>query len=145
MKGAIEQRIVVVNLCCPYTRAILLDVLYNARDKFIIIHEDTDTCKIISSVKAADISFPFLQFSDFESIDWDPVLAGQSRASSYLVRKGLSRKAQFSIQLKKFTCKNKTSILHRAIPYTLVLDVWSAFEDMKFDFGGGKVSTIVSD
>ena len=36
-----------------------------------------------------------VQISDFENIEWEPVLQGKHKASSYIVRKGLSRKAQF--------------------------------------------------
>lgn len=56
------------------------------------------------------------------------------RANSYFIRKGLSRKAQLSYYLKKFTSKNPKSILRRAVPESLVIDTWEAFED-KMNFG----------
>lgn len=127
-----KDDLVVVQLCCPYSKRIVLERL-NDGPKCTVLHEDSYEALLKSSAA----NFKILQFSDFESINWESVLNGSDRASSYLVRKGLSRKAQFSLQLKKYTCKKPASILHRAIPFTLILDVWGAFDDMKFDFGGG--------
>lgn len=64
-------------------------------------------------------------------------MAGTCGASSYLVRKGLSRKAQLSLQLRRFCSKNPLSVLHASVPYTIILDTWNAFEEMKLDFGRG--------
>jgi len=78
-----------------------------------------------------------VQVKDFENIVWEPVMAGKCGASSYLVRKGLSRKAQLSLQLRRYCSKNPTSILVKAVPFTVILDTWNAFEEMKLDFGRG--------
>jgi len=78
-----------------------------------------------------------VQLKDFENITWEPVMAGKCGASSYLVRKGLSRKAQLSLQLRRYCSKNQKSILNQAVPFTVILDTWNAFEEMKLDFGRG--------
>ena len=78
-----------------------------------------------------------LQFSDFENIEWEQVMQGKQGASSYLVRKGLSRKAQLSLQVRRYLCKHRASILSIAVPYTIILETWNAFDEMKIDFGGG--------
>ena len=80
---------------------------------------------------------PVIQIGDFENIRWESVLDGAQIASSYLVRKGLSRKAQLALQIKRFSSKNKDCILKKATPFTLILETWSAFEDMRVDFGNG--------
>jgi hypothetical protein len=75
------------------------------------------------------------QIADFENIEWDKVLSGRHRASSYLVRKGLSRKAQLSQQIKKFVCKHPYTVLKMAVPPTYVVETWECFEDMRLNFG----------
>jgi hypothetical protein len=83
-----------------------------------------------------------LQLCDFEHIDWDPILSGDGIASSYITRKGLSRKAQLSMQIRKYLSKHPASILKKSIPYTLIIDTWNAFdEDMKIDFGLGMTAS----
>jgi hypothetical protein len=36
--------------------------------------------------------------------------------------------------------KNPNSILKTAIPFTLKIETWNAFEDMQLDFGGGTIA-----
>jgi len=45
-----------------------------------------------------------LQFAEYEDIDWDTVLAGEtrSRASGYCVRKGMTRKAAWGQVVNKW-------------------------------------------
>jgi hypothetical protein len=50
-----------------------------------------------------------------------PVLAGKHGASSYCVRKGLSRKAQLAHFTRLYVCKNPDSLLKDAIPKTVIL------------------------
>lgn len=78
-----------------------------------------------------------VQIKDFENIVWETAMSGSCGASSYLVRKGLSRKAQLSLQLRRFCSKNPHSVLTKAVPFTIVLETWNAFEEMKLDFGRG--------
>lgn len=93
--------------------------------------------KLPSTEESSNDNTPIIQISDFEMIEWEPVLEGKHSASSYIIRKGLSRKAQLAIQIKRFTSKNPNSILKSSIPFSLVVETWNAFEEMKFDFGGG--------
>lgn len=127
--------VVVVHFCTPYSHALALKVLLRdaAFSHVVLVDADHYRCRLAQG----PLDLSVLQICDFELTNWASVLAGTDRASSYVVRKGLSRKAQFSMQLRKYSCKRKDSTLHTAIPYTLILDVWSAFEEMKFDFGGG--------
>ena len=78
-----------------------------------------------------------VQICDFENIEWESVMNGEQIASSYLVRKGLSRKAQLAMQIKRYLSKHRDSILVKATPFTLILETWNAFEDMRVDFGHG--------
>ena len=90
-----------------------------------------------TSDAASKDQIPVIQIGDFENISWERVLDGSQIASSYLVRKGLSRKAQLALQIKRFCSKHKDCILRKATPFTLILETWSAFEDMRVDFGNG--------
>ena len=94
---------------------------------------DTSSSKSVSRTDNVSV----IQIGDFENISWESVLDGSQIASSYLVRKGLSRKAQLALQIKRFSSKNKDCILKKATPFTLILETWSAFEDMRVDFGNG--------
>eukprot|EP01041_Mallomonas_annulata_P002181 gene2181-4242_t len=121
-----EATQVYLNVGCKYTSEILSHVIQN-----------NHSCIIVESLFDADPNKPLLQFCDFEYIEWDNVLNGKHMASSYLIRKGLSRKAQLAIQIKKYLSKHSSSILRKAVPYTIILDTWDAFEDMKMNFGNG--------
>ena len=80
-------------------------------------------------------------WADYEVLDWDRVLDPGSgvRANSYLVRKGLSRKAQLSYHLRKYLAKRPDSPMARAVPETLVIETWEAFEEqMSFGALGAK-------
>ena len=68
-------------------------------------------------------------------------MEGREIASSYLVRKGLSRKAQLALQIKRYLSKHPKSCLKQAVPYTLIIETWNAFEDMRIEFGGGFMAT----
>jgi hypothetical protein len=48
----------------------------------------------------------------------------QVRANSYLIRKGLSRKAQLCHYLNKFTTKNRSSVLVAAVPESMSIETW---------------------
>lgn len=75
-------------------------------------------------------------WADYEGLDWDRVLDPSSgvRANSYLVRKGLSRKAQLAFHLRKFLAKRPESPMTAAVPETLVIETWEAFEE-EMSFG----------
>lgn len=91
----------------------------------------------LSEQELIKINARVVQICDFENIEWENVMNGEQIASSYLVRKGLSRKAQLAMQIKRFLSKHRDSILVKATPYTLILETWNAFEDMRVDFGHG--------
>ena len=70
------------------------------------------------------------QWSEYERIDWHGgVLTGKHCASSYCIRKGISRKAQLAHYTHRHICKNPESILKNAIPPTVVLDCWPVWDD----------------
>jgi tubulin--tyrosine ligase len=69
------------------------------------------------------------QWAEYERIDWSSVLAGKHGASSFCVRKGLSRKAQLAFYTHRHVCKHPDSILKTCIPKTLILDTWPVWED----------------
>jgi tubulin--tyrosine ligase len=69
------------------------------------------------------------QWAEYERIDWDAVLAGKHAASSYCIRKGISRKAQLAHYTHRHVCKNPASILRDALPKTVVLDTWAVWEE----------------
>lgn len=116
---------ILCDLNCPYSQSILLKCIENRRNTCLRINSLKNTC-----------SNKILQFCDFENIVWEPVMSGEHMASSYLIRKGLSRKAQLSLQLKKYFSKNKSNY-KQAFPYTIIIETWNAFEEMKVDFSPG--------
>jgi hypothetical protein len=70
------------------------------------------------------------QWAEYERIDWhNGVLLGRHAASSYFIRKGLSRKAQLAHFTHRHVCKYPNSILRDAIPQTVILDTWSVWDD----------------
>ena len=80
-------------------------------------------------------------WADYEELDWDRSLDPGSgvRANSYLVRKGLSRKAQLAYHLRKYLAKRPDSPMAAAVPETLVIETWEAFEgEMSFGALGAK-------
>ncbi len=111
---------------CDYTRTIIESTC--ARRPWCTLNPPTrtDCCSGLT-----------LQVADFENIIWENVVSGQHRASSYLVRKGLSRKAQLSLQIRRHVAKNPKSILRNAVPHTVIIETWNAFDDVKIDFGFG--------
>jgi len=125
------ERPVYVDLNCPYTRRIVVAAIL--RRPWCRLLQELDT--------GGKFDPPLLQFSDFENIEWEFVLSGRHGAASYLVRKGLSRKAQLSLQIRRYLSKNPESALKVAVPYTIIIETWNAFEDMKMDFGGGTLAS----
>lgn len=82
------------------------------------------------------------QWAEYERIDWAAVLAGRHGASSYCVRKGISRKAQLAHFTRLYLCKNPDSILKDTLPQTVVLDTWTVWDD---DNGCGGNGTGLAD
>lgn len=121
--------VVLVQQVESYTEQIITSAL-NRRPNIYVTKNPNEVARVKDAV----------QFCDFELINWDDVLDNDlhQRASSYVVRKGLSRKAQFSSQLRKYCAKHPQSILKRAIPKTCVLETWDAFSNsLRMNFGTG--------
>ncbi len=62
-------------------------------------------------------------FVEYELIDWGQVHGGGLRANCYCVRKGLIRKAQLAVNLKKWNAKHPEGLLARSVPETYYMDV----------------------
>ena len=118
---------IVCDYNCSYTQSILLKCI-DRRQSFC-----SHVCSIDNGLRNNQ---KVLQFCDFENIDWEVVLKDHNMASCYLIRKGLSRKAQLSLQMKRYFSKNKSSY-KESFPYTIIIETWNAFEEMKFDFSPG--------
>ncbi|ETK89236.1 hypothetical protein F441_06710 [Phytophthora nicotianae CJ01A1] len=78
---------------------------------------------------------PDLIWDEYENLDWKNVLAGKVVANAYCVRKGLSRKAQLSIYLSKYIMKHPDCMLSKALPRTIVVDTWEAYDESMAQFG----------
>lgn len=122
----VTKKYVHIDLVCKYTGEIIAAAVGRR-----------DWCVPITKIDDQKFDAVVYQLCDFELIDWEPVLRGDHNASSFIVRKGMSRKAQFSLQMRKYVSKHPSSVLKNAIPYSIILDTWGAFEDMKVDFGLG--------
>jgi hypothetical protein len=83
------------------------------------------------------------QWAEYERIDWSAVLAGKHGASSYCVRKGISRKAQLAHFTRLYVCKNPDSILKDTLPQTVVLDTWPVWEDNCAGNGAGLADIVI--
>ncbi|RLN87612.1 hypothetical protein BBJ28_00005249 [Nothophytophthora sp. Chile5] len=82
-----------------------------------------------------DKTLPDLIWDEYENLDWKSILSGKVVANAYCVRKGLSRKAQLSIYLSKYIMKHPNCHLSKALPRTLVVDTWEAYDDSMAQFG----------
>ena len=127
------QFVIHLQVNCAYSLAII-EAAIKRRPWCVIQGAKTKT---INDLKIA-------QIGDFENIDWESVINGSHIASSYLVRKGLSRKAQLAMQIRRYLSKHRDSILLKATPFTLILETWNAFEDMRVDFGHGTFASFDS-
>jgi putative hemolysin len=84
------------------------------------------------------------QWAEYERVDWAAVLAGTHGASSYCVRKGLSRKAQLAHFTRLHVCKNPDSILKDTLPQTIILDTWSVWEGDSGGNGAGLADIVIA-
>ncbi|OQR85444.1 hypothetical protein THRCLA_10692, partial [Thraustotheca clavata] len=119
-----DQRVLVrVNVPCKYLGPLVLKAFSN-HPKFwdVITLED-------------DPRVPQLLWDEYENLDWKNILSGQVIANSYCVRKGLSRKAQLSMFLSKYIRKHPNCALSKAVPPTIVVDLWDAFDSSLAELG----------
>lgn len=113
----------------PYTRKVIQAAL----------RKRAPNCSVTLGPGEGDDALPLpsgcdFQWSEYERIDWSAVLAGKHGASSYCVRKGLSRKAQLAHYTKLHIAKDPGSLLKDALPMTVIIDTWPVWEE---DYGGG--------
>ncbi|EQC38474.1 hypothetical protein SDRG_04182 [Saprolegnia diclina VS20] len=119
-----EKRVLVrVNVPCNYLRPLVLGA-FAKHDRFWDV-----------MTLPTDPRTPDLLWDEYENLDWKNVLQGQVVANSYCVRKGLSRKAQLSMFLSKYIRKHPNCRLSRALPETLVVDLWDAFDNSLAELG----------
>jgi hypothetical protein len=109
------------------------------------VHEDEESIPNNYNIPE-DVDF---QFAEYERIDWHNVFVTKKMgASSYFVRKGISRKAQLAIYTSKYIItKNPKSILKQAIPQTIVIETWDAFDHgcdklQNFEYGIASATNI---
>jgi hypothetical protein len=106
-----------VDLEDPYLRSIVLDAL-TARPAWRVTSvegEGFDPHPVTSTSR--------LHWGEYERVDWGRVHEGATTASSYCVRKGLTRKAQLAVNLKKWVSKRPASPLVGRVPETHILAV----------------------
>lgn len=107
---------------CDYTRRILIEAFSTRRFRVTLgAGHGMDAVPLPPGCQ--------FQWAEYERIDWSSVLDGKHGASSYCIRKGLSRKAQLAYYVKRYTTKNPGSVLTRAIPETQVVDTWAVWDD----------------
>ena len=73
-------------------------------------------------------SQPRLCIVEYEAVDWDEVFSGRCVTNNLCVRKGLSRKAPFSVFMAKHVSKCAGCPLARALPATAVIDTVSVYD-----------------
>ena len=83
------------------------------------------------------------QWAEYERVDWTAVRSGQYCASSYCIRKGLSRKAQLAFYTHRHVCKHPESILKTTMPQTYILDTWAVFDENTGASSGGLADIVM--
>eukprot|EP01031_Cornospumella_fuschlensis_P033802 gene33802-40901_t len=132
----ISPRPVIVHLDwnCAYTRSIIrATCLRRPWVSLIERNSDGEDIHFTRPSAAAESSSSsqaprHVSLADFENIAWEDVLQEKLCASAYLVRKGLSRKAQLARQIARYTAKHPESALTSHVPRTVIIDTWAAFE-----------------
>ncbi|KAL7563750.1 hypothetical protein ACA910_020436 [Epithemia clementina (nom. ined.)] len=107
----------------PYTRTTIANAFRRHLDDFSVTLGPGSGMDAI--ILPSSCNF---QWAEYERIDWESVLAGKHGASSYCVRKGISRKAQLAHYTHRHVCKHPKSILKSSIPKTVILDTWPVWE-----------------
>ena len=110
-----------VELECAYTNERITRTFQKRAQRWTI---DVPSSKKIEDGKV------LVQWREMDAIDWEKVLEGSVIASSYFVRKGLSRKAQLWSTCRKFLSKSPGSALANALPETCVVETWEAFDEV---------------
>lgn len=132
-----RQTNIQLDLNCAYTMECVLSAIKRRPWCTLVVVDDATTATASDRLH--------IQIADFENISWEPVMSGDQATSSYLVRKGLSRKAQLALQIHRYLSKHTSSILKTAVPLTLTIETWNAFDDsMKVDLGRGMFANLDS-
>lgn len=71
-----------------------------------------------------------VQYGSYDDVAWGPVLNGRTVANSYMLRKGLIRKAHLAYNTCKWTTKYPSSPLAAGTPRT----VWIECDDGEIDW-----------
>jgi hypothetical protein len=114
---------------CDYTKNIILSTIQRRNQYCRLIKDITDDPLLKEFQRQFQRRPSILQLSDFENIQWEYVLSERTMASSYLIRKGLSRKAQMALQFQRFLKKSAHSVLHQSVPETHIIETWDIFPD----------------
>lgn len=146
-----------VNYDCKYTHKIISEAV-KKRDWCHLVDRHDSIEELINE----DSSYT-LQICDFEHTEWENVMQNKCGASSFIVRKGLSRKAQLANRLiqyiakKNYIYEQKTKNLtpeeisssnirpcymSAALPKSIIIDTWSAESQstsLNFGIGGGNI------
>jgi tubulin--tyrosine ligase len=114
---------------CEYVEKIILDAI-SRRSRYCHMIKDVKSDDNVQQYQQKYGKHPcILQFAEFEKMQWEYVLSGRTLGSNYVVRKGLSRKAQLALQINRYIKKNPHSILQNAVPESHILDTWDIFQD----------------
>jgi hypothetical protein len=131
---------------CEYTKKILMESIARRSQYCILIEDILNDPNLLKYREMFNKHPKILQFAEFEKMQWEYVLSERTFGSSYLVRKGLSRKAQLAVQINRYLKKHPNSILHQAVPESHVIETWDIFQDeddnaegnnMKIQLGNG--------
>jgi hypothetical protein len=81
---------------------------------------------------------------EYERVPFDQITPLSAlRTSSYQIRKGLSRKAQLHHYTSLYIAKNPSTALKQAMPESVIIETWAAFEeDSVVTLGDGQKLTL---
>ena len=119
-----------VDLECPVLRGLVVEALESRPEWEVTVvtvdgdgnndNDDDDDAQFQPHPAAIGAH---LVWGEYERIDWPAVHKGATMASSYCVRKGITRKAQLAVNLKKWIAKRPASPLTGCVPETHILSV----------------------
>lgn len=141
-----SRGIVLLELECAYTSKRVSAALAHNPGRWTVIAGGSTQAEKVANDLAKRTDRVLVHWREYGSIPWAPVLSGEGVASSYCVRKGISRKAQLWLACRRYFTKHAASVLKAALPDTLVLETWEAFdEDLKVNFGDGDIAGFGAD
>jgi hypothetical protein len=119
-----QKHRVFVDIDCQYTLKLLKRLFAQRSSTIEASYNGTP-----SAAALASLSSPFV-LAEYERLPWTEILAQKVRCNAYCIRKGISRKAQLCHYTNKH-CKKSAKVLQleSALPMTLIIDTWAAFDD----------------